>query len=141
MMLYRLSSLTILGPWKRQGVEAICAEPCPGNTSQPELWFHCPGAINPADLPSRGLSMMELAVNQLWRAGPKWLGFDMPVHSELSTPEPCSQELNLTSEKSHTLLVAEKTPTWCIVKITVICRDSLESQHIFSRRSTASRKY
>ena len=58
---------------------------------QPEHWFHCPGVFNPADLPLRGLSMVELAVNQLWRAGPEWLGFDTPVHSESSMPEPCSQ--------------------------------------------------
>ncbi len=39
----------------------------------PERWFHCPGETNPADLPSRGLSLLELSVNTLWRRGPEWL--------------------------------------------------------------------
>ena len=32
----------------------------------PSLWSHCPGKSNPADLPSRGLSALEVSVNQLW---------------------------------------------------------------------------
>ena len=33
----------------------------------PEHWNH------PADLPSRGLSLLELSLSQLWRQGPPWL--------------------------------------------------------------------
>ena len=33
----------------------------------PEFWSHCPGSSNPADLPSRGLTSLELSVSQLWR--------------------------------------------------------------------------
>lgn len=43
------------------------------NHVSPEKWNHCPGLSNPADLPSRGLSLLELAVSQLWRKGPPWL--------------------------------------------------------------------
>ena len=31
----------------------------------PSFWSHCPGKSNPADLPSRGVSALELSVNQL----------------------------------------------------------------------------
>ena len=33
---------------------------------QPNLWSHCPGKSNPADLPSRGLTSLEASVIQLW---------------------------------------------------------------------------
>ena len=38
----------------------------------PNHWYHCPGTNNPADLPSRGITMMELSVSQLWRSRPEW---------------------------------------------------------------------
>ena len=37
------------------------------------LWRHCPGAINPADLPSRGTGANELVKSQLWWSGPEFL--------------------------------------------------------------------
>ena len=43
-----------------------------------ELWQHCPGSTNPADLPSRGLTMLELSVSQLWCEGPEWLRLNSP---------------------------------------------------------------
>ena len=72
----------------------------------PDLWFYCPGAVNPANLPSRGLSTMELGVSQLWRVGPEWLGLDAPIHSNTPMPETCLEELKLTSKRSLSL---EKT--------------------------------
>jgi len=36
-------------------------------------WNYCPGAKNPADLPSRGLSGEELVENSLWWNGPEFL--------------------------------------------------------------------
>ena len=42
--------------------------------SVPETaWNYCPGAKNPADLPSRGLSGEELVENSLWWNGPEFL--------------------------------------------------------------------
>ncbi|MCG8622721.1 MAG: hypothetical protein MJE68_12095, partial [Proteobacteria bacterium] len=38
-----------------------------------ECWDHCPGQENPADMPSRGITISELAASKLWRSGPKWL--------------------------------------------------------------------
>ncbi|XP_028967508.1 uncharacterized protein LOC100909245 [Galendromus occidentalis] len=36
-------------------------------------WFHVPGKLNPADLPSRGISMENLKSNKLWLNGPDFL--------------------------------------------------------------------
>ena len=34
---------------------------------------HCPGVLNPADLPTRGLTGEELKASQLWQTGPAFL--------------------------------------------------------------------
>jgi len=41
--------------------------------STAEQWHHCPGPINPADLPSRGLSAGELEQSSLWWKGPSFI--------------------------------------------------------------------
>lgn len=41
-----------------------------------ECWRHCPGKVNPADLPSRGIPMKGLADNSLWFNGPDWVTRD-----------------------------------------------------------------
>jgi hypothetical protein len=51
-----------------------------------DLWNHCPGKENPADLPSRGLTPVELATNQLWKHGPEWLRTP-----KLQCTTPCSE--------------------------------------------------
>ena len=45
-------------------------------TSSPEQWRHIPGTLNPADLPTRGLSAMALAESELWMEGPAFLKND-----------------------------------------------------------------
>ena len=37
------------------------------------VWKHCPGIDNPADLPSRGAELSMLIDDPLWLNGPKWL--------------------------------------------------------------------
>lgn len=80
----------------------------------PTLWNHTPGKTNPADLPSRGLTLLELSVNQLWREGPEWLKqiSDTP-HLESATdimPEECAQELKATT-KSLNLMTTDSRST------------------------------
>ena len=36
-------------------------------------WRHCPGVLNPADLPSRGCSERELAELEIWWCCPHFL--------------------------------------------------------------------
>ena len=48
---------------------------------QPQHWKHCPGAENPADIPSRGMAASALAETPLWLHGPHWL------YSEECQPE------------------------------------------------------
>ena len=41
-----------------------------------EAWRFCPGSLNPADLPSRGISAQELSNKSLWFNGPDFLVID-----------------------------------------------------------------
>jgi hypothetical protein len=73
--------------------------------AHPSLWSHCPGVSNPADLPSRGVASLELAVSQLWRRGPKWLqsGFEPTNEAEVQCmPTECTAELK--TAQHHNLL-------------------------------------
>ena len=36
-------------------------------------WRYCPGVQNPADLPSRGLTLNEMVDNSMWWGGPQLL--------------------------------------------------------------------
>ena len=80
---------------------------------QPDVWHHCPGVTNPADLPSRGLTLMELSASHLWRNGPDWLRSDVDQHFDIESslmPELCVQELKLNCKPSHSLLTADGKP-------------------------------
>lgn len=80
----------------------------------PDCWSHCPGKANPADLLSRGMTVLELSVSRLWRAGPDWLatgGTSCPELELTLMPDECSAELKATSKMSHTLLATELKPT------------------------------
>ena len=57
-------------PWKQyvsHRVNEIC------HLTKREQWQHCPGDVNPADIPSRGMSGDKLAQNETWWKGPKFL--------------------------------------------------------------------
>ena len=80
----------------------------------PECWNHCPGLSNPADLPSRGLTLLELSLSQLWRQGPPWLlAQDTNPDPELdfTMPTECVSEMKTSKEKTHNLLIITKAPT------------------------------
>ena len=65
----------------------------------PEHWEHCSGRDNPADLPSRGLTMQELDASELWRNGPNWI--KERLHS---SPNPPMPQVCLMEMKGHKLV-------------------------------------
>ena len=73
-----------------------------------ECWRHIPGLENPADVPSRGATPLELLVNKLWRDGP-----ELPLgHADIEEPSDaeilpeCLKELRVSEKRSiHGLLV------------------------------------
>ena len=79
-------------------------------------WQYCPGADNPANLPSRGVDPLQVANNALWFEGPRWLCESssgrfsdscIPEH----VPEACATELKVKEshrcQESHLLLVSD----------------------------------
>ena len=90
----------------------------------PSLWSHCPGKSNPADLPLRGLTVMEISVNQLWREGPRWLKESIisPTidPNDDNIPDECTQELRKTTTNSISLAATEAGST---IEDLITCRD------------------
>ena len=54
----------------------------------PSVWWYCPGPQNPANLPTRGLSAIQLRESHLWWRGPIWL-----QESEKDWPEDLRSKL------------------------------------------------
>ena len=79
-----------------------------------ECWQHCQGDVNPADLPTRGISGIDLIKNKLWWEGPAFLKQEAPLRrtSDISsneidceTDEVVKRELEKTNQEvTHSLL-------------------------------------
>ena len=69
-------------------------------------WSHCLDTLNPADLPSRGLTTEELSRSTLWRGGPDLSQIPENVQLSDDLPESCSAEM-----KAHTLISCERVAT------------------------------
>ena len=74
-------------------------------TTSPEQWQHVPGTINPADLPTRGLSAMALAESEVWMEGPAFLKDDEstwpaapPLRNTTKETEDCERR---TTTRAH----------------------------------------
>ncbi len=63
-------------------------------STNPDQWYHVPGAMNPADLATRGLSAEQLSSCQFWMEGPKFLKDNVATWP--ATPK--DRDLPLTSE-------------------------------------------
>ena len=70
----------------------------------PELWNHCASKDNPADIPSRGTSPVELS-NSMWFSGPEWLKIytdpsEQTSMNENEPPEEVTKEMKLKKSKN-----------------------------------------
>lgn len=79
----------------------ICAEQSGRNCQTIQnIWGHCPGKENPADLPSRGLTPTELSTSALWRFDLPWIQVtgDKPLPEPVDMPSDCAIELKVAAE-------------------------------------------
>ena len=83
-------------------------------------WRHCRDQDNPADLPSRGLPLAELAASNLWWHGPSTL-MNTDVEPEIdgdSMPHECASEMKVKDKRLyHNLLVTEELKHTQIMEI------------------------
>jgi len=54
-------------------------------------WRHCPGHLNPADMPSRGLLGNELFSNEPWWNGPTFLQLPEDDWPSMMTSDTCEE--------------------------------------------------
>ena len=107
-------------------------------------WQHCNGKDNPADIPSRGSSPMELSKCPLWMNGPKWLtSFTEDAKSVFNSthiPEECFAEVRAEEKvKSQTssLFLAATEP--CGIRQIMRAEDFSDFQRLL--RVTALLKF
>lgn len=89
----------------------------------PQLWSHCPGKDNPADIPSRGLDPTDLSLSKLWRHGPDWLHASIEHCPSIPAPgadmsEQCLMELKVGKrEVAHSLLTSQASGIGSLIDI------------------------
>ncbi len=81
-----------------------------------ELWEHCPGKDNPADIPTRNNNPTTLNTNSRWFKGPEWLETEQASWPRQPTvtdpPETCLAEAKSSTKNKEltTLLVETRSP-------------------------------
>ena len=82
--------------------------------SEPCDWRWCPGETNPADMPSRGVSMKDLITSIKWWGGPGWL-------SESEESYPKTENLKQPAEE-----MLERKPVVCMLQQSMKRERSIE---------------
>ena len=59
---------------------------------QDDLFCYVPTAQNPADLPTRGLTVSELQQSKLWWSGPEWLTSSQDNWPKWNPPQSATME-------------------------------------------------
>ena len=101
--------------------------------SNPEDWHHCPGVLNPADLPSRGLSAEDLKNSTLWWTGPDFIKKEKsswPTDAEVQIREDPEQRNTVDLEEDWKILAAKEENSgldWNFVRTLL---DRRESWHL-----------
>ena len=90
------------------------------NLVSKDLWHHCPGEQNPADLPTRTSHPAKLEQNINWFHGPAWLSMERaswPSHQNNVEPsEDCLAEIKPLA-KEHTALLVQVEKHHTISKV------------------------
>ena len=80
----------------------------------PECWSHCAGETNPADKPSRGITLRQLSSDKLWCSGPDWLHTSPSSQEDpepSAVPKECLTEMKAKATNSvHALVATERSP-------------------------------
>ena len=73
-------------------------------------WHHCRSEENPADIPSRGVTLMELKESHLWFYGPEWLRENSSSTAEegATLPPECLEELRVRDRETVMLSAFER---------------------------------
>ena len=74
------------------------------------IWVHCAGKDNPANLPSRGISLNQLATSNLWRRDQDWLTSGEP--SVYVREEPTSDSRYASSPNKIEIIKIMDVRTW-----------------------------
>ena len=104
--LFWIRNVKLWTPYVRHRVSQIL------QTSDRDEWHHCPGQINPADLPSRG-KYQNLAASSLWWEGPAFLKLEarewpkLSCGSEFEVDVAMKEQLKTQCKVTHTIFTAE----------------------------------
>lgn len=100
--------------------------------TDPEIWNHCPGQTNPADLITRKRKLAELINSDLWWSGPTWLQKekDWPKANHM---EPDRGTLDLEARKDVSLKKHK------VVACSVTNEHEIDLLHRFSSWTTLKR--